>query len=206
MASSLAMTQPISSDISEDISGVNETADMISMPDLSKVIASYKGHKIAVLLATGFNESDFLMVQKSLRECKADFSLISPDTGLVTSWQVDGWGHNYMVDNPLNKSLAADFSMCIILGGQRAMDKLSSTAHSSRFVKGFVMTQKPVMTMNEANDFIDGLDANMEGVSISDNPSMVRIQGNGNLDKQHMDVANALFDFAKIVENIVIEE
>ena len=119
---------------------------------------AFEGHKIALLLATGFDEKAYLTLQKFLRRSQAFLKLVSTDQGLVTSWQGTGWGHNYAVDLPINKALAADFSMCIIPGGSRNADKLALSAHTKRFINGFLMSSKPVLTINEANELFNRLE------------------------------------------------
>jgi len=50
----------------------------------------------------------------------------------------------------LSAALAADFDMLIIPGGQRSVEKLKLTAHTRRFIGGFVDTGKPVALFEEA--------------------------------------------------------
>ena len=117
-----------------------------------------EGCKIAFLLTTGFDEATFLTAQKYIRRSNGLLKLVSPDSGLVTSWQGSNWGHNYAVDVPINQALAADFSMCVIPGGNRSADKLGLSAHTKRFINGFLASSKPVVSINEANDLLSRLD------------------------------------------------
>lgn len=110
--------------------------------------------KVAILLATGFEERDYNMFQKFFAGAGAHLKLVSTDQGLVTSWTDNGWGHNFAVDVPLNKALASDFAICVVPGGHRSLEKLVLSAHSSRFLNGFLASGKPVITVDEAAGFL----------------------------------------------------
>ena len=118
----------------------------------------YENKKIAFLLATGFEERDFLHAQKFFRQLNALIRLVSPNHGLVTSWNEQSWGHNYAIDLPLKQALASDFSACVIPGGQRNADKLALTEHSKRFINGFLLSGKPVLVLNESTSLISRFD------------------------------------------------
>lgn len=108
------------------------------------------GKKIAVLVANGFNEKDLTQIQQLLLPLGADIRVVSMDHGLVNSWNGAGWGLNFAADKTLNAALAADFSMLIIPGGRRSLEKLKLTAHTKRFIGGFIESGKPVAALNDA--------------------------------------------------------
>lgn len=120
------------------------------------------GQRIAVLVANGFNETDMTQAQRALQDSGADIRIVSMDQGLVNSWRDGSWGLNFVADAFLNKALAVDFDMLIVPGGQRSMDKLKQTAHTRRFVGGFVNAGKPVVAFDEANDLLVDLEC-MDG-------------------------------------------
>jgi len=109
-----------------------------------------KGQKVAILVANGFNESEFIAMQKKVREIGADMKIISANQGLVNGWDGQGWGHNYAVDAQLNTALGADYDVLVIPGGTRSHDKLNMTAHTKRFICSMMMSNKPVMVMGDA--------------------------------------------------------
>ena len=111
--------------------------------------------KIAILLATGFCDLDFGVFQKFFTSHGAHIKLISVEQGLVTSWNDSNWGHNYAVDMPLNQALASDFIACMIPGGKRSLEKLTLSAHSGRFVNGFLSAGKTVVAMNHAVAYLN---------------------------------------------------
>ncbi len=108
------------------------------------------GKKIAVLVANGFSEKDLTMTQKALMNAGANVRVVGMDQGLVNSWNEQGWGLNFAADQVLNEALAVDFSMLIVPGGQRSIDKLKLTAHTRRFVNGFLNADKPAAFFGDA--------------------------------------------------------
>ncbi len=101
-------------------------------------------------MSNGFNESDFLTIQKMLIAQGAMLKIVSMDSGLVNGWDGKGWGHNFAVDAQLNTALGIDFDALVIPGGTRSLDKLKLTAHSRRFIGSFLATMKPVIAMGDA--------------------------------------------------------
>lgn len=112
------------------------------------------GHKVAFLVANGFNETDFIASQKSIQALGADTRIISMDQGLVSSLNDQGWGLNFASDQALNSSLAADYSAVVVPGGKRSAEKLQLTAHTRRFLRGFYESNKPVVIIGEAKDLL----------------------------------------------------
>jgi len=108
------------------------------------------GQKIAVLVANGFSEKDLTLTQKAMMHTGANMRIVGMDHGLVNSWNGEGWGLNFASDQALSRALSADFDMLIVPGGQRSIEKLELTAHTRRFLSGFVETDKPVVLFEEA--------------------------------------------------------
>lgn len=109
-----------------------------------------QSQKIAVLMSNGFNEIEFLTMQKAMIEQGASLRIISTDSGLVNGWDGKGWGHNFAIDAQLNTALGIDYDALVIPGGQRSVDKLKLTAHSRRFIGSFIAAMKPVVCMGDA--------------------------------------------------------
>jgi protease I len=109
-----------------------------------------QSQKIAVLMSNGFNEKDFLMIQKAMIDQGASLRIVSTDSGLVNGWDGKGWGHNFAIDAQLNTALGIDYDAVIVPGGQRSLDKLKLTAHSRRFIGSFLAAMKPVICMGDA--------------------------------------------------------
>ena len=84
----------------------------------------------------------------------ADIRIISMDQGLVHSWNNEGWGLNYPADQVLSRAFAVDYDMLVVPGGSRSVEKLEQTAHTRRFIGGFIDTAKPVAIYNDALELL----------------------------------------------------
>jgi protease I len=106
--------------------------------------------RAAILVANGFMESDMTAVQRALAGAGAIVRTVSTENGLVNSWQGTGWGYNFAVDVPLSKALAAEYDILVVPSGARSMDKLKLTAHTKRFIGGFLAAGKPALLLGES--------------------------------------------------------
>jgi len=113
------------------------------------------GQKIAMLVANGFSESDLIETQKAIQALGGTPRIVSMDQGLVNSWNGTGWGLNFAADQALNEALAVDFDVLIVPGGLKSAEKLKLTAHTRRFVNGFLAGNKPVFVLNEAVELLE---------------------------------------------------
>ena len=163
------------------------------------MMTTSKGMKVAVLVASGFNENHFLMMQKAMQDMSARVKIISMNQGLVNGWseegEMPGWGHNYPVDEQLNSALGADYDALIIPGGQRSMDKMKMTAHTRRFIGSFMMANKPVAVMGDAMDIMNHVQA-VEGRTMSMPNEMCQMDGNmmsGMVDEAYMTMMMEMF-------------
>lgn len=105
---------------------------------------------IAILAAAGFEETTFTDFQKALLVAGRVARVVTPDGGLVQGWHEDGWGHHFMADENLSDVLSADFSGLIVPNGARGNTTLAANPHARRFIKAFVDTGKPVLTVADA--------------------------------------------------------
>ena len=115
---------------------------------------TFVGDKIAILVANGFTEQDLTHTQRAMQARGAHTRIIGMDNGLVNSWTGDAWGHHFAADSALNSALAADYDMLIIPGGRRSIEKLKLTAHTRRFVGGFMDAGKPVAIFDDAIELL----------------------------------------------------
>ena len=107
------------------------------------------GIKVAILAANGFCETSFTGAQRALQDAGANARIVSSEQGLVCGWNGAGWGHHFAVDTQLKTALAADYQMLVIPGGQRSVEKLRTTAHTKRFVSGFMHAGKPMAVFGD---------------------------------------------------------
>ena len=107
------------------------------------------GKKIMILIANGFEEAHFTEIQRSLMNAGASLAVVAPENGLVNSWHGNGWGHYYPSDKPIATTLAADYDMLVIPGGDRARVKLDQNAHCARILRSFADGGKPIAALAE---------------------------------------------------------
>lgn len=108
------------------------------------------GVKIAILVANGFSEADFIESQRALLQAGANARIVSPEAGLVNGWTGESWGHHFAVDANLSTALGADYAMMVVPGGKRSHDKLKLTPHTKRFISNFMTAKKPVALFGDA--------------------------------------------------------
>jgi protease I len=108
------------------------------------------GLNVAILVANGFHEIEMTTFQRALLEAGAAPKIISVESSLAHGWQGKGWGHYHPVDKHLSDALAADYDVLLVPSGYRGHEKLKQTAHTRRFIGGFMMAFKPVLAMGDA--------------------------------------------------------
>lgn len=108
------------------------------------------GVNVAILVANGFHEIEMTTFQRALIEAGAAPKIISVESSLAHGWQGKGWGHYHPVDKHLSDALAADYDVLLVPSGYRGHEKLKQTAHTRRFIGGFMMGFKPVLAMGDA--------------------------------------------------------
>lgn len=116
------------------------------------------GRRIVVMVANGFDERDFSLIQRLLASQGAAAKIVSPENGLVNSWRAEGgkegWGHHFPVDASVSTVLAADYDGVVVIGGHRSIDKLKDNAHCRRIMRGFMDACKPVMLLGHAVELL----------------------------------------------------
>ncbi len=108
------------------------------------------GMKVAILAANGCMEDDILLSQRALLDSGASISMVGVGSGLIGTINDKGWGHNFAIDKSLNEALAADYDMLVIADGLASHEKLKTTAHTKRFISGFMIGHKPVAVIGDA--------------------------------------------------------
>ena len=108
------------------------------------------GKTIAILVASGFEETEMTEPQRGLLAAGATMKVVSHEQGLVNGWLGKAWGHYFPVDVPLSAALAADFDAVLVPGGFRSVEKLQGVAHTQRFLRGFADAGKPMAVCGKA--------------------------------------------------------
>ena len=90
------------------------------------------------MVASGFNEEQFLIIQKTLLAAEASYTIISRDIGTTNGWASNEWGLSYPVDQSLSETLAIDYDALVVPGGSHQIDTLSNDLHARRILRAFL--------------------------------------------------------------------
>ncbi|HYV94374.1 MAG TPA: type 1 glutamine amidotransferase domain-containing protein [Chitinophagales bacterium] len=102
------------------------------------------GKKVAIVVADGFEESEFTVPLEALKEAGADTEVISLKPGTVKSWTNKNWGKEFTVDKSIDEVDAHDYDALLLPGGVMNPDKLRMNQEVVNFVGGFFEDFKPV--------------------------------------------------------------
>lgn len=102
------------------------------------------GFKVAILIATGFEQSEMVGPKKALEDAGATVHIVSPVEGRVQGWD---WialqpKDEFDVDVPLGRTSAGDYDALVLPGGLNSPDDLRMDDVAIAFVKGFA--HKPI--------------------------------------------------------------
>lgn len=108
-----------------------------------------EGNAVAIMVASGFEETELTEPQRALLKTGARLKTISPDQGLVNGWHGKGWGHFFPIDLQIGEVLGSDFDMLLLPGGERSITKLSQNLHTRRIVGHFLDAGKPIAAVGQ---------------------------------------------------------
>ena len=104
------------------------------------------GKRIAILIADGFEQSEFVKPRQALEDAGASTFIVSPEADEVTGWDGDTneFGESFEVDLPLDEAKAEDYDGLLLPGGVKNPDTLRTIPEAVAFVKAFFDAGKPV--------------------------------------------------------------
>ena len=99
-----------------------------------------------ILVADGFEQSEFTKPKQALEAAGATTYVISPQEDEVTAWDGDAndHGESFEVDLPLDEANADDFDALLLPGGVKNPDTLRMIPEAVAFVRRFFDAGKPV--------------------------------------------------------------
>ncbi len=100
--------------------------------------------KVAVLVADGFEESEFTKPVEALKNADAQVEVISLKSGKVKAWSNKNWGDEYPVDKVIGEANAQDYDALVLPGGVMNPDKLRTNQDAVDFVRSFFVDHKPI--------------------------------------------------------------
>ena len=126
--------------------------------------------KIAIMVANGFNEAEFIDLQKSIMTKNAQSKIISSHIGLVYSDPKTGNGISYAIDYALSETLAIDYNCLIVVGGDTHVETLSDEPHAIRLIRAFLRESMPILLVSEASKLLDVIgDTRFSGIYKNEN-------------------------------------
>lgn len=117
------------------------------------------GKTIAIMVASGFDETAFIAIQRAMMEAGAKLKIVSREAGLTNAWNGAGWGMSYPADATLSTVLAIDYDGLIIPAGKRHIDTLENEAHAKRVLRAFLREDMPVLLLGDATAMLQMVDA-----------------------------------------------
>jgi intracellular protease, PfpI family len=105
-----------------------------------------KEKKVAILVADGFEQSEFEKPRQALDEAGAKTVVVSPVKNQVTAWdgETNNFGKKFAVDLSLDQANPDDFDALLLPGGVKNPDTLRALPKAVSFVRAFFSAQKPV--------------------------------------------------------------
>ena len=121
-------------------------------------LANLSGKTIAIMVASGFDETGFIAIQHAMMQAGAKLRIISREAGLTNAWNGTGWGMSYPADSTLSTALAIDYDGLIVPTGKRHIDTLQNEAHAKRVLRAFLREDMPVLLQGEATALLQLID------------------------------------------------
>jgi protease I len=104
----------------------------------------YMQQKVAVLVANGFEQSEFEEPIKALITANMILDVISLESGKVRGWKNKEWGQEFDVNKTVDQVTSSDYDALLLPGGVMNPDQLRNDEKAVRFVKGFCLENKPI--------------------------------------------------------------
>ncbi|MEO7168008.1 MAG: type 1 glutamine amidotransferase domain-containing protein [Chthoniobacterales bacterium] len=102
------------------------------------------GKKVAILVATGFEQVEMTKPREALQEAGAETTIVSLESGKIQGMNHDEKGDEFEVDLTLEKAQPQDFDALLIPGGLFNPDALRQEAGALDFARHFFEAHKPV--------------------------------------------------------------
>ena len=126
---------------------------------------SLSAKKIAIMVSAGFDEAQFIDIQKAMMTNNAWLNVISNKPGLVNGARDGMLGMAYPVDSVLSETLAIDYDALIIPGGVKHIEALIEEPHALRILRAFLREDMAVLFIDDAIDMLGQVESE---VSLSD--------------------------------------
>ena len=131
------------------------------------------GKKVAILVADGFEQSEFEEPKQALEDAGASTYVVSPQEDQVMGWDGDANDHgdSFEVDIPLDEARAEDYDALLLPGGVKNPDTLRTIPEAVAFVRSFFEAGKPVAAICHGPQLLIEADV-VRGRKITSYPSV----------------------------------
>ncbi len=158
---------------------------------------SLSAKKMAIMVSAGFDEAQFINLQKSMMSQNGWLKVISNKPGLVNGTANGMLGMAYPVDAVLSETLAIDYDGLIIPGGAAHVEKLKGEPHALRILRAFLREDMPVLFIDEAIDMLGEIETDVALSDFSDDDvslqkNIVKASGNASMSAALSSLAEAL--------------
>ena len=103
-----------------------------------------QGKKVAILAASGFEESELTHPLQALRDAGAEVHVVSPEAGSIQGFRHFDKGEQVSVDRALSDARADDYDALVVPGGLFNPDALRADKSAIAFVKSMAASGKTV--------------------------------------------------------------
>jgi len=130
-------------------------------------LSNFSGKTIAIMVASGFDETAFIAIQRAMMTAGGKLKVVSREAGLTNAWNGVGWGMSYPADATLSTTLAIDFDALIVPSGSRHIESLKTEAHAKRVLRAFLREEMPVLLQGEAISLLELIEGDPDLPKIS---------------------------------------
>ena len=113
-------------------------------------LSNFSEKTIAIMVASGFDETGFIAIQRAMMSAGAKLRIVSREAGLTNAWNGTGWGMSYPADSTLSTALAIDYDALIVPAGNRHVESLKNEVPAKRVLRAFLREDMPVLLQGDA--------------------------------------------------------
>ena len=121
-------------------------------------LSNFSGKTIAMMVASGFDETGFIAIQRAMMTAGAKLRIVSRESGLTNAWNGTGWGMSYPADSTLSTALAVDYDALVVPAGDRHVESLKNEVHAKRVLRAFLREDMPVLLQGDAVKLLSLID------------------------------------------------
>jgi hypothetical protein len=127
--------------------------------------ATLSARKLALMVANGFDETQFVELQKLSMQNNTVLKIVSATSGLVNSAATSGMPMSYPVDASLSETLAIDYDALILIEGKH-LDTLKEEPHAGRIIRAFLRSEMPVLSVGSAAELVEAFGEDVSAADI----------------------------------------